>query len=106
MPITPLEAMHARLPVILARDGGIQEIVEPSSTALTFERDNSEALADAIEAFLDLSDCGREMAEICIMKLQADESFTSYIQFVEELMKASHDVIKPSILCPQYQPSV
>lgn len=89
MPITPLEAMHAGLPLLVACDGGIQEIVEPNTTALTFERDNPDALADAIEAFQELPDYGRSMAENCILKLQVEESFSKYIDSVEQLMKSA-----------------
>lgn len=89
MPMTPLEAMYAGLPVLLSRDGGIQEVVESEATALTFERDDPEALADTIEAFLELPDSGRSMAENCIMKLQVDQSFTNYINTVEQLLEAA-----------------
>jgi glycosyltransferase involved in cell wall biosynthesis len=51
-PISILEAMRARLPVVAARVGGIPEAVEPGVTGALFEARSPEALADAIRPLL------------------------------------------------------
>ena len=90
-PMTPLEAMLSGLPCILARDGGIQEVVTDGKTALLFERDNAEALAQAIRRFIAIPDSGRDIATKCKESLQATNSLDAYINRIEEclLPKAS-----------------
>ena len=88
-PITPLEAMLSGLPSILARDGGIQEIVEDGETALLYDAGDAQALADAMVRMMDLSDGGKAMAKRCTESLQAQHSLHTIVPQIEALLSAS-----------------
>jgi glycosyltransferase involved in cell wall biosynthesis len=60
--ITLLEAMLSKLPVISAKVGGNQELLDADRNALLFEPGDVDALAAAMETFLQLPDAGEEMA--------------------------------------------
>jgi glycosyltransferase involved in cell wall biosynthesis len=88
-PITPLEAMLSRLPCVLARDGGIQEIVEDGETALLYDSGDAEALADAMVRMMALSDGGASMAKKCMERLQAQHSLDTLVSQIEARLSAS-----------------
>tara|TARA_B110000208_G_scaffold107237_1_gene133039 strand:+ start:200 stop:1465 length:1266 start_codon:yes stop_codon:yes gene_type:complete len=88
-PITPLEAMVSGLPVILARDGGIEEITEDGETALLYDAGDAEALADAMVRMIDLEDGGRAMAKKCMANVQAQHSLNAVMPQIEALLSAS-----------------
>jgi glycosyltransferase involved in cell wall biosynthesis len=85
-PMTPIEAMWSGLPTILARDGGIQEVVTDGESGLLFERDSAPALAEAIQRFLSLPDAGEGLARACKQRLQASHSMDTYLNHTETLM--------------------
>ena len=88
-PITPLEAMLSGLPVVLARDGGIEEITEDGETALLYDAGDAEALADAMVRMMDLEDGGCAMAKKCMENLQAQHSLDAVVPQIEALLSAS-----------------
>lgn len=88
-PVTPLEAMLSGLPVVLARDGGIEEITEDGETALLYEAGSADALADAMVRMMDLEDGGRAMAKKCMQKLQTQHSLDIAVPQIEALLSAS-----------------
>jgi len=88
-PVTPLEAMLSGLPVVLARDGGIEEITEDGETALLYEAGSAEALAGAMVRMMDLEDGGRAMAKKCMQKLHAQHSLDIVVPKIEALLSAS-----------------
>tara|TARA_B110000037_G_C17090272_1_gene493719 strand:- start:164 stop:1267 length:1104 start_codon:yes stop_codon:yes gene_type:complete len=88
-PITPLEAMLSGLPVVLARDGGIEEITEDGETALLYDAGDAEALADAMVRMIDLEDGGCAMAKKCMENLQAQHSLDAVVPQIEALLSAS-----------------
>jgi glycosyltransferase involved in cell wall biosynthesis len=86
-PMTVLEAMLSKLPCILAKAGGIPEIVKDSANAILFDRDDATSLAAAIERFLALNDGGREMADRCIQGLRAINSFDTVQRHIESKLR-------------------
>jgi glycosyltransferase involved in cell wall biosynthesis len=81
--------MLSGLPSILARDGGIQEIVEDGETALLYDAGDAQALADAMVRMMDLSDGGKAMAKRCTESLQAQHSLHTIVPQIEALLSAS-----------------
>jgi len=88
-PITPLEAMLSGLPVVLARDGGIEEIAKDGATALLYDAGDAEALADAMVRMIDLEDGGCAMAKKCMESVQAQHSLDAVIPQIETLLSAA-----------------
>jgi glycosyltransferase involved in cell wall biosynthesis len=88
-PITPLEAMLSGLPCVLARDGGIAEVVKDGETALLYDAGDAEALADAMVRMMALEDGGAAMAKNCMESLQAQHSLDTVIHRIEALLDAS-----------------
>jgi glycosyltransferase involved in cell wall biosynthesis len=86
--MTVLEAMHSKLPCIVADTGGNQEILESDSRALLFEAGNAEALADAIVRFMQREDGGRMLVENSIEGLQAEHTMDTFCQQIEPLLAA------------------
>ena len=88
-PITPLEALLSGLPSILAKDGGIVEVVEDGETALLFEAGDSYSLADAMVRMMGLPDGGEAMSRRCLEQLKARHSIDAVIEHVEALLTAA-----------------
>ena len=88
-PITPLEAMLSGLPSILARDGGIEEIVKDGETALLYDAGDAEALADAMVRMMDIEDGGFAMAKKCMERLQVQHSLDTFVPQIEAFLSAS-----------------
>ena len=88
-PVTPLEAMLSGLPVVLSRDGGIQEVVEDGETAFLYEAGDAEALADAMQRMMALEDGGSGMAKKCMERLQAQHSLATVVSRIEALLSAA-----------------
>lgn len=88
-PITPLEALLSGLPSILAKDGGIVEVVEDGETALLFESGDSYSLADAMVRMMRLPDGGEAMSRKCLEQLKARHSIDVVIEHVEALLTAA-----------------
>jgi glycosyltransferase involved in cell wall biosynthesis len=63
LPVSLLEAMAARRPVIATRIGGTDELVTSGRTGLLVEPGNATALAVAIRSLLDDTAAARELAE-------------------------------------------
>jgi len=81
--MTVLEAMHSKLPCLVANVGGNQEILEHGRDALLFEADSADALADTIADFLQMDDCGQALAENFIQKLHVADSVDTFCQQIE-----------------------
>jgi glycosyltransferase involved in cell wall biosynthesis len=88
-PITPLEAMLSGLPCVLARDGGIEEVVKEGETALLYDAGDAEALANAMEQVMNLADGGEAMAKNCRERLQAGHSLSKVMDQIEAQLSAS-----------------
>jgi glycosyltransferase involved in cell wall biosynthesis len=86
--MTVLEAMHSKLPCIMADAGGNQEILESDSSSLLFEAGNAAALADAMVRFMQCEDGGRMLVENSIEGLQAGHTMDTFCQQIEPLLAA------------------
>jgi glycosyltransferase involved in cell wall biosynthesis len=62
-PLTILEAMACKLPIITTNTGGIPEIIDSNKTGIICPPRNSKALEEAIERSLENQDEGGRMAE-------------------------------------------
>lgn len=81
--MTVLEAMLSRLPCIVSKFGGNQEILEDGVNALLYESNNVEALVEAIKRFMDLSDHGRALATHNIEELQERHTLDKFCENIE-----------------------
>ena len=84
--MTVMEAMHSKLPCIVANVGGNSEILEEDRDALLFEAGNAEALADTMVRFMQFDDAGRALAENSIEELQAERTIDNFCQQIEALL--------------------
>ena len=84
--MTVMEAMHSKLPCIVANVGGNSEILEEDRDALLFEAGNAEALADTMLRFMQFDDAGRALAENSIEELQAERTIDNFCQQIEALL--------------------
>jgi glycosyltransferase involved in cell wall biosynthesis len=62
-PLTILEAMACKVPIIATNTGGIPEIIDPNRTGIICPPRNSKALEEAIEMSLENQEEGWKMAE-------------------------------------------
>lgn len=90
-PITPLEAMLSGVPCVLASDGGIQEIAEDGVTALLYDAENAEALADAMVRLMDQPDGGEAIGKKCRESLQVEHSLSNMAAKIEALLSAASE---------------
>ena len=67
LPITVLEAMQARVPIVSTAAGGIPEVLAEGETGLLVEFCNSIALADAIERIFNDKDLSRCVNRSCLL---------------------------------------
>ena len=88
-PVTPLEAMMSGLPCIVARDGGIVEVVEDEQTALLFDAGDSYALADSMVRFISLADGGEAISRRCLEQLKPQHCVDAVIGQLEALLEAA-----------------
>lgn len=86
--MTVLEAMFSKLPCLVADVGGNKELLRQGENAILFEAGNAEALANAIEQFLERGDYGRTLAESMIERLHAEHSADTFCERVESLLAA------------------
>lgn len=86
--MTVLEAMHSKLPCIVANVGGNQELLDQNTSALLFEAGSAEALADAMVRFMQFQDGGRALAENSIEELQAERRVDTFCRQIEPLLAA------------------
>jgi len=84
--MTVLEAMHSKLPCIVANVGGNQELLEEDSNALLFEAGDAAALADTMARFMQREDGGRGLAECSFAELQAERTVDAFCQQIEPLL--------------------
>ena len=73
-PLVILEAMQYSLPVITTREGGIPDIVIDGQTGILVEKNDPEALADAIVRLIDNPELARQMGAAGRKRLE--ENFT------------------------------
>ncbi len=84
--ITLLEALLSKLPCLMSESGGIPEILGDLDDVIHNQPDDPAALADAIEAFLQLDDGGQTMAEKCILSLRRAGSFEMLAEHMDATM--------------------
>lgn len=84
--MTVLEAMHCKLPCIVANVGGNRELLEEDINALLFEAGSAEALADAMARFMQREDGGRALAESSIEELRAQHTVDAFCKQIEHLL--------------------
>ena len=78
-PLTILEAMTNKTPVIAAKTGGIPEIVIHNETGILCPPRNSSALTEAIELLLSKPEIGSELAERAHEHIFSEFSFNQMI---------------------------
>jgi glycosyltransferase involved in cell wall biosynthesis len=86
-PITLLEAMHARVPVVATAVGGVPDIVGPTE-ALLVPPDRPSELADAIRATLEDPAAAMERANHARQRLERDFALQPWLDSHERIYRA------------------
>ena len=63
LPITLLEAMHAGVPIVSTRVGGVPEVLNNGKAGILVDTPSSQNLADAIKKLISFPEVGERMAE-------------------------------------------
>lgn len=84
-PITVQEAILSKLPCVLAKVGGIPEVLDGLTSVIEFEAGDPVSLASAMEAFMALEDGGKALAKAKIQSLRAAGSFEKLKDHLERL---------------------
>ena len=90
-PLSVLEAMAMRKPVVATAVGGIPEIVEPGVTGYLHQRGNSRELADAISSLIENSDEANRIGQTAYEHVRERYSRQT---FYDEISKAYSDVMR------------
>ena len=90
-PLSVLEAMAMRKPVVATAVGGIPEIVEPGVTGYLHQRGNSRELADAISSLIENSDEANRIGQTAYEHVRERYSRQT---FFDEISKAYSDVMR------------
>ena len=90
-PLSVLEAMAMRKPVVATAVGGIPEIVEPGVTGYLHQRGNSKELADAISSLIENSDEANRIGQTAYEHVRERYSRQT---FYDEISKAYSDVMR------------
>ncbi|MEA3357527.1 MAG: glycosyltransferase family 4 protein, partial [Patescibacteria group bacterium] len=94
LPITLLEAMHARIPVVATEVGGIPEVLEQGRAGLLIELRNPDAIAAAIRRF----HCDKELAN----ELKSDAYHRVTTHYASSIMALGYmDIYNPLIDNPR-----
>jgi len=90
-PMSVLESLALRTPVIGAQIGGIPELVNEGVDGVTYQAENSQALADAMLAMMDNTEARKRMGEEGRNKIVADFNeqthYKRLIDLYEEVLK-------------------
>lgn len=84
--MTVLEARLSRLPCIVAKIGGNRELLTHGENAILFEADSVEALADAMEAFINRGDSGAGLAAHDFERLHAEQNADMFCDRIEAML--------------------
>jgi glycosyltransferase involved in cell wall biosynthesis len=90
-PLSVLEAMAMRKPVVATAVGGIPEIVEPGVTGYLHQRGNSKELADAIVSLIENPDEASRIGQTAYEHVRQQYSRQT---FFDEISKAYSDVMR------------
>ncbi|MCU1248558.1 MAG: uncharacterized protein JWQ49_1587 [Edaphobacter sp.] len=90
-PLSVLEAMAMRKPVVATAVGGIPEIVEPGVTGYLHQRGNSKELADAISSLIENSEEAKRIGQAAYEHVREQYSRQT---FFYEISKAYSDVLR------------
>jgi glycosyltransferase involved in cell wall biosynthesis len=92
LPITILEAMQARVPIVSTAAGGLPEVLSEGETGLLVEFCNSIALADAIERIVNDKDLSRALTEAAYYRVttnfNSEAMARKYLDIYQTLIKA------------------
>jgi len=90
LPRTIIEAMLSGLPVVATRVGGIPELVEDGVTGFLVPRENSEALATALQRLIEDPDLFRAMGEAgrkkALLEFTLDRMLKQTLRVYEEVL--------------------
>ncbi|MDJ0916054.1 MAG: glycosyltransferase [Desulfobacterales bacterium] len=86
-PLTILEAMYCRTPVIASKVGGIPELVEHGKTGLLCSPTDSEAFADAVRYMIGHPGEAKQMAQAGYEKSERHQSYRKMLTRYENLFK-------------------
>lgn len=89
MPVSVLEAMRARLPIIATRVGGLPDMVADGVTGLLVDSDKDAALAAAMVRLAGAPDEARAMGEAGYRRLQARYGIAAMVSSYERLYRAT-----------------
>lgn len=87
LPITILEAMSRKLPVIATSVGGIPEVIENYKEGILIPPENPKELAKAINKLLDNKNLREELAENAYKKIKENYSIEQYAEKILDLYK-------------------
>jgi glycosyltransferase involved in cell wall biosynthesis len=88
LPLSVLEAMAQRLPVIATPVGGIPEVVQEQRHGLFVPVDRPDALADAVAQIAKDQDLRREWGQSAYREVQAHHSFQTMVERYDTLYQS------------------
>jgi glycosyltransferase involved in cell wall biosynthesis len=90
LPVTVLEAMQARIPIVATRVGGLTKVLENGKTGILVNPRRSDELADAISHLINNPDKGYQIAEsaqsIVFHKYSSQQMAKNYLSIYEKIL--------------------
>lgn len=88
LPLTILEAMRAGLPVIASRVGGVPEAVQDGKTGILVDRDDEDALAQAITSLVESESLRIQMGQNGRQRFEKEFTFQTMLQKTMQIYDA------------------
>jgi glycogen(starch) synthase len=87
LPLTALQAAHMARPVVGARVGGLPEVVADQQTGLLVEKENSQALANAIASLLEHPETAKQMGQAAQERAQKKFDWERHVNAYDRLYR-------------------
>jgi glycosyltransferase involved in cell wall biosynthesis len=88
LPLTIIEAMACKLPVVTTKAGGIPEIVEDNVTGIFINRENKNEIALAIQTLMENDNQRESIADHAYALVQSKLNLTSHINQLKNIIKS------------------